>query len=308
MQRLTGGVLILRNKFFILLYRGKDFLPRETASTLHEKEIELYYQQLQEEEARAEAIKSFSIVNEPLSETSDVGTLSEFQGIQANYFPVNPETSMEKIKIEAEIENIAKKLKDEEHKLSILNLKIKKSEKELLKLNSSWSPSELSTDQELLTEEERQAFRRIGMKMDEFLVLGRRGVYDGTIESIRQHWKHREIVKVITMQKALQQIEYTARLLEIESGGVLVAIEKLRTGHAIIIYRGKNYDRKSSPKTLLTKRQALQRSIEIQRRGSMKYFAWQKQQTIWHLRKRLTNLQQRAKEVDTKRGLPELDI
>ena len=54
-----------------------------------------------------------------------------------------------------------------------LNLKIEKSEKELAKLNSSCNPSEQSADQELLTEEERQAFRRIGLKMDEFLLLGK---------------------------------------------------------------------------------------------------------------------------------------
>lgn len=303
MQHLTGGVLILRNKFFIILYRGKDFLPGKVASSVHEREIELNDQQLQEEEARAKAIKSFNIINESLFETSDVGTFSEFKDIQANYLPCNHETSMEKIKIDAEIENLTKELKDEEHKLLMLNLKIETSEKELMKLNSLWSPSRQYVDQETLTEEERQAFRKIGLKMDEFLLLGRRGVYEGTIESMHQHWKHREIVKVITMQKAFRQITYTARLLEIESSGILVAVEKLRSGHAIIIYRGKNYDRmllKRSPKNLLTKREALQRSIEIQRIGSMKYFAWRKQQTISELKQRLRYLQGRAEEFNAK--------
>lgn len=48
------------------------------------------------------------------------------------------------------------------------------------------------------------------------------------------------VVKVITTQRAFQQITYTARLLEIESGG-LVAVEKLRSGRAVIIYHSKNY-------------------------------------------------------------------
>lgn len=71
------------------------------------------------------------------------------------------------------------------------------------------------------------------------------------------------------MQEVFQHVTYTARLLEIESGGILIAVQKLRRGHAIIIYRGKNYDRMLKPplKNLLTKREALQKSIEVQRRG-----------------------------------------
>lgn len=102
-----------------------------------------------------------------------------------------------------------------------------------------------------------------------WLLPGRRGIYDGVIGSIHQHWKHREIVKVITMQESFSQIMKTARLLETESGGILVSVEKLKRGHAILIYRGKNYQRplKLLPSNLLTKRKALSRSIEIQRRG-----------------------------------------
>lgn len=76
-------------------------------------------------------------------------------------------------------------------------------------------------------------------------------------------------MKVITMQENFSQIMKTARLLETESGGILVSVEKLKRGHAILIYRGKNYQRplKLLPSNLLTKRKALSRSIEIQRRG-----------------------------------------
>lgn len=199
-----------------------------------------------------------------------------------------------------------------------LNVKIERSEKELGKLNSLWRLSDLAEDQEILTDEERQKFRKIGLKMDEFLLLGtaviipnfirlfsnsflsasflfikfrllaylsiyskysshinmvtyagRRGVYDGTIASMHQHWKHRELVKVITMQNAFLQVSYTAKQLEIESGGILVAVRQLRKGHVIILYRGKNYRRplKLLPDNLLTKREALKKSIEVQRRG-----------------------------------------
>jgi len=112
-------------------------------------------------------------------------------------------------------------------------------------------------------------FRMIGRKMDGLVLLGRRGIFDGVIEEIHQHWKHKEVVKVITKQNQARQIMYTANLLEVETGGILIAVEKLPTSHSIILYRGKNYHRpeKSSSSNLLTKREALRRSIEVQRRG-----------------------------------------
>ena len=98
---------------------------------------------------------------------------------------------------------------------------------------------------------------------------GRRGIFDGVIEGLHQHWKHREVAKVVTMQRVYWRVMYTAKMLEAESGGVLVSVEKLKEGHGIIIYRGKNYRRplKLKSENLLTKREALLRSLEMQRHG-----------------------------------------
>lgn len=98
---------------------------------------------------------------------------------------------------------------------------------------------------------------------------GRRGIFDGVLEGLHQHWKHREVAKVITMQRLLSRVIYTAQFIERESGGILVSVDKLKEGHAIIIYRGKNYSRPKEKiaKNLLTKRKALQRSLEMQRIG-----------------------------------------
>lgn len=66
---------------------------------------------------------------------------------------------------------------------------------------------------------------------------------------------------------------YTAKLLEAESGGILVSIDKLKKGgHAIILYRGKNYRRplKLVPENLLNKQDALRRSLDMQRIGVSK--------------------------------------
>lgn len=82
------------------------------------------------------------------------------------------------------------------------------------------------------------------------------------------HWKYRELVKIIVDGKRFAQVKHIAISLEAESGGVLVSLDKTTKGYAIIIYRGKNYERPRAirPKNLLTRRQALARSIELQRR------------------------------------------
>lgn len=82
------------------------------------------------------------------------------------------------------------------------------------------------------------------------------------------HWKYRELVKIIVRGRNFLQVKHMAISLEAESGGLLVSVDKTTKGYAIIVYRGKNYQRPQAmrPKNLLTKRQALARSIELQRR------------------------------------------
>lgn len=81
------------------------------------------------------------------------------------------------------------------------------------------------------------------------------------------HWKYRELVKIISKDHSIKTAEATARLLEAESGGILVAVERVSKGYAIIVYRGKNYQRPVTlrPTTLINKREALKRSLEAQR-------------------------------------------
>uniref|UniRef100_A0A2N9IVR1 CRM domain-containing protein n=1 Tax=Fagus sylvatica TaxID=28930 RepID=A0A2N9IVR1_FAGSY len=288
------GVLLLRNKFLIILYRGKDFLPGSVANLVAERETKLKRFQLYEEGARQKAIETIFLDNGPSEDTSLSGTLSEFQNIQTEFRDLKKGNSEAEIKFEAEKQRLERQLRMQEHKLYILNIKIEKSMKELSKLNAAWAPAEPDADQEMMTEEERQCFQRIGLKMDSCLVLGRRGVFDGVIEGLHQHWKYKEVVKVITMQRLFRQVIYTAKLLEAESGGMLVSVDKLKEGHAIIIYRGKNYRRPLKPghRNLLTKREALHRSLEMQRLGSLKYFAYQRQRAISDLRLKLAELQE----------------
>lgn len=82
------------------------------------------------------------------------------------------------------------------------------------------------------------------------------------------HWKYRELVKIISKESNVEAVHEEARTLEAESGGILVGVERVNKGYAIIMYRGKNYKRPASlrPQTLLSKREAMKRSIEAQRR------------------------------------------
>uniref|UniRef100_A0A7N0VCW8 CRM domain-containing protein n=1 Tax=Kalanchoe fedtschenkoi TaxID=63787 RepID=A0A7N0VCW8_KALFE len=293
LKGLTGGVLLLRNKYLIILYRGNDFLPSGVANLIMDRDTVLMECQLLEEEARLRAGQALSLWDSISNTTSALGTLSEHQTIgTVNILSVKNDAEL---RFEAEKQKLEKELRIQEHKLFFLNKKIKRSAAELSELNSNWTPSTMSADAEIITEEERECLMKIALKMSRSLVLGRRGIFDGVIEGIHQHWKYREVVKVITTQRQFSQVLHTATMLEAESRGVLVSIKKFKKGHAIVLYRGKNYKRPSmlETKNLLTKREALLRSIEMQRLGSLKYFATLRQRRITDLRCKMEDIEKR---------------
>ncbi|XP_023551202.1 chloroplastic group IIA intron splicing facilitator CRS1, chloroplastic isoform X1 [Cucurbita pepo subsp. pepo] len=292
LKSLTGGTLLLRNKFFIILYRGKDFLPVGVANSIIQRETELQRWQLHEENSRLKASELFCFDTGNLEERAKAGTLSDFKDITMEYEDLTTGSTESKLQADAEKGKIIRELKKQERRLSILDFKVEKSTKELTKLNASCRHVEPDADQELITNEERICFRKMGLKMHSCLTLGRRGIFDGVIEGLHQHWKHREVVKVISMQRAFNQVLSTAKSLEAESGGILISVDKLKEGYAIIIFRGKNYKRplRSVSKNLLTKGKALRRSLEIQRIGSLKFFANQKWQKVSELQLELENV------------------
>ncbi|GAB4827888.1 hypothetical protein Ancab_034772 [Ancistrocladus abbreviatus] len=300
LKSLTGGVLLLRNKFFIILFRGKDFLPGNIANLVMEREKELTQWHLHEEDTRLKVSETLDLNAEASSDADIAGTLSEFQHYQVICRDLNDRSEAEEIvELEVEKQRLEKELRSQGHKLAILKMKIERSAKVLVKLNSAWESSAEEPDRELITDEERECFRKIGLKMNRVLVLGRRGIFNGVLEALHQHWKHREVVKVITMQKTYSQVVYTATQLERESGGILVSVEKLKQGHAILLYRGKNYRRPMKfGGNLLDKRKALQRSLEMQRIGSLRFFAYQRERAISNLEHKLADFQVRNKGID----------
>ncbi|KAL3512245.1 hypothetical protein ACH5RR_024962 [Cinchona calisaya] len=264
LKNLTGGLLLLRNKYYIIMYRGKDFLPPSVAAALTERQEMTKQSQNVEEEVRI-GTSDGAPVNEDAKTLA--GTLAEFYEAQARWGREISREEREKMMQEASRAKTTRVVKRLEHKLGISQAKKLKAERLLAKIVSSWVPSDPDGDWETITDEERVMFRRVGLRMKPYLPIGIRGVFDGVVENMHLHWKHRELVKLLSKEKELAFVEETARLLEYESGGILVAIERVPKGYVVIFYRGKNYRRPISlrPRNLLTKAKALKRRVALQR-------------------------------------------
>ncbi|KAF3617693.1 CRS1 / YhbY domain-containing protein, putative isoform 4 [Capsicum annuum] len=305
---LTGGTLLSRNKDYIVFYRGNDFLPPRVTETLVEAERKSTFLQNQEEQARQRAATPIHSDTRSPKRPLVAGTLSETMAATSRWGNQPSIEEREKMMRDTAVTRHASLVKYLEEKLALANGKVKKAENMLRKLQENREPSELPTDLEVLSAEERFLFRNIGLNMKPFLLLGRRDVFDGTIENIHLHWKYRELVKIIAEKRSRAQIKHIAITLEAESGGLLVSIEKTAQGYAIILYRGKNYQcpNEFRPKNLLTKRQALACSIELQRCEALKHHITELQDKIQNLKSELENMDM-VEEIDEETLYSRLD-
>ncbi|XWS50735.1 hypothetical protein CRYUN_Cryun12cG0112800 [Craigia yunnanensis] len=287
LKNLTGGVLLLRNKYFIVIYRGKDFLPTSVAAALAERQELTKQIQDVEEKVRIRAVEPAQSGEDKGQEPA--GTLAEFYEAQARWGRDISAEEHEKMIEEASKAKHARLVKRVEHKLAVAQAKKLRAERLLAKVEASMIPAAPDYDQETITDEEQVMFRRVGLRMKPYLPIGIRGVFDGVIENMHLHWKHRELVKLITKQNTLAFVEDTARLLEYESGGILVAIERVPKGYALIYYRGKNYRRPISlrPRNLLTKAKALKRSVAMQRHEALSQHISELEKTIEQMKKEM---------------------
>lgn len=271
-KKLTGGMLLSRNKDFLVFYRGKNFLSSEVAKELLERERLAKFLQDEEEQARLKASTPLVLTSvEGREDSGTAGTLGETLDANARWGKRLDHHHKEKVMREVEIMRHANLVRKLERKLAFTERKLLKAERALSKVEEFLKPAERQADPESITDEERFMFRKIGLRMKAFLLLGRRGVFDGTVENMHLHWKYRELVKIIMKAKTFDQVKKIALALEAESGGILVSVDKVSKGYAIIVYRGNDYKRPSTlrPKNLLTKRKALARSIELQRREAL---------------------------------------
>lgn len=255
LKRLIGGTVLSRDREFIVFYRGKDFLPPSISKVIEERRNNVVGQN-----------------NSLTSEKSFIG-FGSVLAIEPSMENTVHEMNAQKkhVSSEGEMKN-TKSAKTIGVMLSKAYEKKMKAESLLEELEKSVETLKQEPDREAISEEERYMLRKVGLRMKPFLLLGRRGVFDGTVENMHLHWKYRELVKIISKDRSIKDVHISAQALEAESGGILVAIEKVSKGHAIIVYRGKNYRRPANlrPKTLLNKKEALKCYEERQRRESLK--------------------------------------
>ncbi|KAL5206125.1 hypothetical protein ABZP36_034334 [Zizania latifolia] len=302
LRKLTGGVLLSRNKEYIVFYRGNDFITPKVRKVLVEKQDQTITQQNEEELARLKASASISIIPKALKNPLVAGTLAETKEAESRWGdPFNHELR-EKEKNRLVLAKHTSVLRNLRRKLFLAKTKVTKAEIALAKVQEVLSPAELPTDLEIVTDEERFLFRRMGLKMKAFLMLGRREVFDGTVQNMHLHWKHRELIKIIVRGKNFTQVKHIAISLEAESGGVLISVDKTTKGYAIILYRGKNYKRPQilKPQNLLTRRKALARSIELQRREALNHHISILRDKIWKMDSQLVRMKAAGKKTDTK--------
>ncbi|XP_038894211.1 CRM-domain containing factor CFM3, chloroplastic/mitochondrial [Benincasa hispida] len=285
-RNLTGGVLLLRNKYFIVIYRGKDFLPPSVAVALVERQELTKQIQDVEEKARSRVVQATS---SSIDGQAPAGTLAEFYEAQSRWGREITAEEREKMVEESSRAKTARLVRRIEHKLGVAQAKKLRAERLLSKIEASMVLSGPDDDQETITDEERVMFRRVGLGMTAYLPIGIRGVFDGVVENMHLHWKHRELVKLVSKQTTLAFVEETARLLEYESGGILVSIDRVPKGYALIYYRGKNYRRPIAlrPRNLLTKAKALKRSVAMQRHEALSQHISELEKNIAQMKKEI---------------------
>ncbi|KAL6984649.1 hypothetical protein U1Q18_018027 [Sarracenia purpurea var. burkii] len=308
LKRLTGGKLLSRNKDYIVFYRGNDFLPPAVSKTLVEAQKLTASHQDDEEQARWNASALIHSNTEVSNGQLVAGTLAETMAATSLWGNQPSSQDIQKMMRDSSLARHASLVRYLEKKLTLAKEKIKKAERALAKVQESLKPAELPTDLEIISDEERFLFRKIGLSMKPYLLLGRRGIYDGTVENIHLHWKYRELVKIFVERKSFSQVKHIAISLEAESGGVLVSLDKTTKGYAIILYRGKNYKcpHALKPKNLLSRRQALARSIELQRREALKFHILDLTERIEKLKSELEDTKT-VKEIDEETFYSRLD-
>lgn len=116
-QKLTGGTLLLRNKYYIVIFRGKDFVPTSVAAVLAERQELAKQVQDVEEKVRCEAVE------DTLSgSTAQAGSLGEFYEAQARWGREISTEEREKMMEEAAKAKSVRLVKHIEHKLSVVSI------------------------------------------------------------------------------------------------------------------------------------------------------------------------------------------
>lgn len=121
MQKLTGGMLLSRNKDFLVFYRGKSFLSPDVAEALLEKERLAKALQDEEEQARLRASTFYTLTVEPTDESGTAGTLGESLDANARWGKRLDDNDKEKVMREAEVVRHGNLVRKLEKKLAFVS-------------------------------------------------------------------------------------------------------------------------------------------------------------------------------------------
>nr|CAB3453219.1 unnamed protein product [Digitaria exilis] len=186
LQKLTGGVLLSRNKEYIVFYRGNDFITPKVRQVLVEKQEQAITRQDEEELARLKASASITTIPNESRGPLVAGTLAETTEAKSRWGDsLNDKQKEEEMKHLA-LKKHASILRNLKRKMILARTKVAKAERALAKVQEFLSPAELPTDLETVTDEERFLFRRIGLKMRAFLMLGMSNAFHYTV-ALKHH-------------------------------------------------------------------------------------------------------------------------
>ncbi|CAH9143386.1 unnamed protein product [Cuscuta epithymum] len=129
---LTGGTLLLRNKEYIVFYRGNDFLAPVVTEALKEAESRNALQQEEEEEARKVASNSIFASCRDVKRPFIAGTLAETVAATTHWAtqPISVQEREKMMKDAAEARH-ASLIRFLEQKLAFANKKVENAEKAL---------------------------------------------------------------------------------------------------------------------------------------------------------------------------------
>lgn len=121
MQKLTGGILLSRNKDFLVFFRGKNFLSADVTQALLERERMAKEMQDEEEQARLRAASSLMPAINTSELSAEAGTLGETLIADAKWGKTLDERHKQKVMREVEQLRHAKLVKKLEQKLSLVS-------------------------------------------------------------------------------------------------------------------------------------------------------------------------------------------
>lgn len=118
-QNLTGGILLLRNKYYIVIYRGKDFLPPTVASALLERQQ--MTNQIQDNEEKVRRRGTEDVPSGHDEGQAPAGTLAEFYEAQSRWGREISDEERQKMIEEASKSKSVRLVKKIEHKLAVVS-------------------------------------------------------------------------------------------------------------------------------------------------------------------------------------------